>query len=144
MAIRVQLRIKCEATKRELNAVALVNSGFEAITPKLLIPVKAAEVLGLWPALPKSSFSRSVDTAGGVISTYVVPESLQVRILLEDRETDNVPCDAMISAIEKEILISDKLTSKLGAILEDVGEGIWRLRDDRPETKRYSEEPQLW
>jgi hypothetical protein len=35
-----------------LETVALVNTGFETPSPQILLPVKAAERLGLWPNLP--------------------------------------------------------------------------------------------
>ncbi len=144
MAVRVRLRVKCAVTGKEVDVIALVNSGFEALTPKLLIPIKVAEILGLWPSLPKEAFSKSVETAGGPASKYVVPKSLSVKVALEDRDTEEVPCDAMISSIEREVLISDKLAGELGIILEDIGEGVWRLKDDNPGVKRRSENRQLW
>ena len=49
VAIRVKLRIKSLRSNREVISSALVNSGFEAETPQLLIPRKLAVELGLWP-----------------------------------------------------------------------------------------------
>jgi len=47
MAVRVRLRIL--RGDRVVKAVALVNSGYEADSPQLMIPVSLAKVLGLWP-----------------------------------------------------------------------------------------------
>ncbi|MCR6692033.1 MAG: hypothetical protein MRT15_06565 [archaeon YNP-LCB-003-016] len=38
-----------------LETVALVNTGFETPNPQILLPVKAAEKLGIWPNLPRDA-----------------------------------------------------------------------------------------
>ena len=45
MAVRVKLRIKGESG--EIVTSALVNSGFEAAEPQLIIPLSLAEILNL-------------------------------------------------------------------------------------------------
>ena len=52
--------------------------------------------------------------------------------------------DAVISDIEEEVLISDKLGGKLAIAIEDLGEGLWRLKSDKSGKVRKSEEPQFW
>lgn len=47
MAVRVKLRIKSLRTGRQVTTSALVNSGYEAETPQLLIPRRLAAELGL-------------------------------------------------------------------------------------------------
>jgi hypothetical protein len=47
MAVRVRLRIL--RGDNVVETVALVNSGYEADSPQLMIPVHLAKVLGLWP-----------------------------------------------------------------------------------------------
>ena len=54
MGVRVKIRIVLKNGK-SLETVALVNTGFEAPVAQLLIPVKAAEQLGLWPDLPEEA-----------------------------------------------------------------------------------------
>ena len=49
MAVRVKLRIKSLRSNKEVISLALVNSGFEAETPQLLIPRRLAIESGLWP-----------------------------------------------------------------------------------------------
>lgn len=135
MALRVKLRIRSRFSGREVDSVALVNSGFETLKPQLLIPMSVAEELGLWPSLPKSYVVKEYMTAGGPVKQYVVPDELLVKIVVE-YDTPRVTSDAVISTIEEEVLISDKLTSALGIIIYDVGEGIWRLRTDPEDTRR--------
>ena len=49
MAVRIRLRIRCLRRSKEVVTSALVNSGFEAETPQLLIPRRLAIESGLWP-----------------------------------------------------------------------------------------------
>ncbi len=54
MAVRVKIKITL-SNEKSLETTALVNTGFESIEPQLLLPVKAAEKLGIWPNLPKDA-----------------------------------------------------------------------------------------
>lgn len=47
-----------------------------------------------------------------------------------------------ISPIEKEVIISDKLTSELNIVLEDCGAGLWKFKGENK--IRKSVKPQLW
>ena len=60
MAVRLRLRI--EVGEKAVEEVALLNSGYEAPTPHLLIPVGTARELGLWP--PEGAAKVELDTAG--------------------------------------------------------------------------------
>ena len=46
MVVRVKVRI--ERSGKVVETSALANSGYEAETPQLLIPIPLAETLGLW------------------------------------------------------------------------------------------------
>lgn len=50
--------------------------------------------------------------------------------------------DAAISEFERQILLNDKLAGKLGIRIEDVGEGLWSLRND-PKIRK-SERAKFW
>jgi hypothetical protein len=120
----------------------LVNSGFEAIKPQLVIPLRLAEELGLWPT--SDAKEEDYGTAGGRKRFFVVPDALKVCVITEELKSYEVTSDAVISDIEEEVLISDKLGGKLAIAIEDLGEGLWRLKSDKREKVRKSEEPQLW
>jgi hypothetical protein len=47
MAVRVRLRIT--RGDSAIEAIALVNSGYEADPPQLMIPLTLAKTLGVWP-----------------------------------------------------------------------------------------------
>ena len=143
MAVRVRLALRNRETGVSLEASALVNTGFEAESPQLLLPVGAARELGLWPP-PDNALRALYDTAGGPTSVWVCPRALSVRVVVEDVETPWVVADAVISSVEHEILISDKLMGALEIAIEDGAEGLWRFRSEALGRLRSSEPPQAW
>ncbi len=141
MAVRVKLKIKALKTGREALTSALVNSGFEAETPQLLIPRRLALELGLWPP-PEEAFIVEVGTAGGPVRNYLVPSAAEVYVVTRDRIVGPRKCDVMISNIEYEVLISDKLGGELGIVILDL-RGKWRFHDEEDRV-RETEPPQYW
>ncbi|WP_440059410.1 hypothetical protein ACSU1N_06380 [Thermogladius sp. 4427co] len=53
-------------------------------------------------------------------------------------------CDAIISHIEEEVIVNDKLGEELRVVLLGLASGKWRFIDDPPELVRYSEKPQYF
>ena len=72
MAVRVRLKIWRE--DKVLETVALVNSGYEADSPQLMIPISLAKALGIWPPPPDSK-EEIFETAGGSSRVWVVRRS---------------------------------------------------------------------
>lgn len=140
MAVRVKIRIKSTRSNREIITSALVNSGFEAETPQLLIPRRLALELGLWPP-PEDAFLIEVGTAGGPVRNYLIPRAAEVSVVTNDREVGPVTSDIMISSIEHEVLISDRLGGELGIVILDL-RGKWRFHDEN--VVRETEAPQYW
>jgi hypothetical protein len=139
MAVRVKLLVS--SGDRRLTTVALVNSGFEADTPQLLLPLKAAHELGIRP--PLGGLEATYDTAGGATRVWVYPEAARVRLLCEEGELgDEVSADIVVSPIEDEVLISDRLAGSLRIVVEDFSLGTWRVRGSRK--RRRSEAVQVW
>jgi hypothetical protein len=62
LAVRIRVRIRY--SNKVLDSVALANTGFETLNPQILLPIKAAEKLGLWPELPMNTMVEIYDTAG--------------------------------------------------------------------------------
>jgi len=141
--IRVGIRTRYEPI-REVSVVALVNSGFEADTPQILIPVKLAKELDLYNRILEARI-ESYGTVAGPIRMYVLPASVEVWVDEEDlKSPPKVVCDVLISDTEFEVLISDYLAGELGIIAEDFKQGLWRLRNDPKEKLRQSYPPQRW
>jgi hypothetical protein len=143
MAVRVRLRIKSRVSQQVIEVSALVNSGFEAESPQILIPISVAKQISLYPP-PITSSIMEVGTAGGPSRVFLVRDALDVWVLTDDREVGPKLSDAIISLIEEEVLISDKLAEELGLVLLAIGSGKWRFFDDPPDKVRYSEKPQYW
>lgn len=139
MAVRIKLRIRSKGG-REVLSSALVNSGFEAETPQLLIPRSLAAKLDLWPP-PYEAQLIEVGTAGGPVRNYFIPGAAEVIAETSDRSVGPVKCDVMISNLEYEVLISDRLGGELGIVILDL-RGKWRFADENVE--RFSETPQYW
>jgi hypothetical protein len=140
VGVRVKLKIVSRSGKEVITS-ALANSGFEAETPQLLIPRSLAHELDLWPPPPDANLIE-VGTAGGPVRNYLIPKALDVYVLAGDRTVGPVKCDAMISLIEYEVLISDVLIEELGVVLLAPKTGLWRFKDE--DRVRVSEVPQYW
>jgi len=124
VAVRLKLRIR--VGNRVVDAVALLNSGFEAPTPQLLIPVDTAKALGLWP--PEEACEVVLETAGGPLRAWFYPRKALVKVVTEDTESREVLTDLIVSPIANEPLISDMLAEELEIAVESFGRGLWRFR----------------
>jgi len=140
LAVRVKLRVKSLKAGKEVVTSALVNSGYEAETPQLLVPRRLALELGLWPP-PDEAVLVEVGTAGGPVRNYLVPRAAEVLVEAGDRAVGPVQCDVMISILEHEVLISDRLGGELGIVILDL-RGKWRFSDE--DRVRETEPPQYW
>ncbi|MDT7888977.1 MAG: hypothetical protein RQ885_08400 [Desulfurococcales archaeon] len=144
MAIRIRVAIRSTYDpSKSVASVALVNSGFEADTPQILVPIKLARELGLHERMLEARI-EGYGTVAGPIRIYVLPSSTRVKILEPDLQSPEVVCDTLISDTETEVLISDYLAGELGIVAEDLRKGLWRVREDPPEKLRRSYAPQHW
>lgn len=141
MAVRVRLRIA--RGDRAVETSALVNSGYEAETPQLLVPVGLARELGLWP--PGAGCEETeYETAGGPLRVWVFPRACRVSVVVEDVRAPEAVADIVVSPLADEVLISDRMTSELRISLEDVGRGLWRFTWEPKERVRRSEPARYW
>ena len=83
-------------------------------------------------------------TTGGPVRNYVVSNSLEVWVLGDDRVVVPVVSDAVISNVELEALINDKLAGALGIMILNPATGEWRFRDDDASVIRRTEPPRYW
>lgn len=138
MAVRIKLKIKSK--RGEVVTKALVNSGYESEEPEILVPVSIAKNLGLYPKLLAESSIESYRVAGGREEKFIFTrKAVEVKVITEDRTSPEVSCNLLISEMEDEVLISDKLSSKLRIVLLDIGEGLWCFRDELGKKTRKSE-----
>ena len=68
MVVRVKIRLKALKGKKGkmVDTIALLNAGFESEEPEIVIPIRVAERLGLWPKLPEDTEIESYEVAGVV------------------------------------------------------------------------------
>ncbi len=142
MGVRVKLRIRIG--DKEVDVVALANSGFETDSPQLLVPRNFIVRNNLEPLLPSNPLTLEYDTAGGPIVMYVYPYACTVKVLEEDKASREVKADLVVSPIEKEALMSDALIEELGIVILSPRRGLWRFIDDPVDKIRVSYKPQYW
>jgi hypothetical protein len=82
-------------------------------------------------------------TAGGPVRMYLLMDEVEVSVDVE-YASNTVVSDLVISTIEDEVLISDKLAGRLGLVVYDFAEGIWRLNTDPEKVRRRSVEKETW
>uniref|UniRef100_A0A7C3WUU4 Clan AA aspartic protease n=1 Tax=Thermofilum pendens TaxID=2269 RepID=A0A7C3WUU4_THEPE len=140
MGIRVRVRLLVEG--REVEAVALVNSGFESRDPDICVPLGLAKVLGLWP--PASFESEEAMTAGGEVPLFRLPARAEVQLLAGGEVKSRSPCSVVVNPYVDEVLLSDYLIDELGIVPVSFRRGLWRHRSDPEGIVRESEEPRYW
>lgn len=148
MGVRVRLRIALLPTVRgkevaPLEVVAVINSGYEAEKEELILPLRLAESLGLWPQLPLGSQPEMYVSASGPFQVYRIPRCLSVEVVVADKKRSAIDCDAIISTTEDEVLMNDVLAERFGLVVLAAYSGAWAFADDIG-TVRKSEPRQLW
>ena len=127
MAIRVRVRL--EASGGSVEAVALVNSGYESARPEILVPEGIAARLGVGGA--EGAEVREYVLADGSTSRLTRYRSaVRVYVLAEDRVVGPVTADLVVARAADEPLISDKLADALMISAVAIGEGLWCFRDE--------------
>jgi len=145
MVVRVKVRLRpLKGTVGEtVEGVAVLNAGYESEGEEIVIPVKVAERLGLWPKLPEGTEVEACEVAGGIkVRTYFIRDCLEVQVIAEDKSSKPIRTAAVIMEGQKEMLLSDASISSHQIIIEDAKRGIWRFRGE--EKLRKSEKPQYW
>jgi hypothetical protein len=130
LAVRLKLRIRT-TEGRAVEAIALLNSGFEAPTPQLIVPIDVAKELGLWP--PEGAVEVELETVGGPVRAWFYPRRAFVKVVASDAESKEVLTDVIVAPTVNEPLISDMLADELEIAVEAFGRGLWRFRwEQRP------------
>ena len=137
MGVRVRLKIR--SRRAEVVTSALVNSGFESSELEIILPPTLASIL----EERKIAVVEYRIAGGGCMSGVRIGE-LRVKLVLEDRETEEVTAVGTMLPGEEEVFISDRLASALGIVILDPYEGLWCLRDELGRKTRRSTLPQIW
>ncbi len=127
----VKVRLKIMKNRTQIDAIALVNSGYASRRPELLVPRHIAEALGIYPMLPSHArISRYRVASGSIVELVKIEDCAKVKVIEDDRESDVVNVDLVIAPHAAIPLMSDRLISKLGIVILDAGEGLWCFRDE--------------
>ena len=140
MAVRVWIRIRLGG--REALVSALVNSGFEAEEPQLVIPLRLYEVLGM--SSDRISIEDFSTAGGGRASGYRLEDPVDLELVLEDRPPVKAMARVTVLPGETEVIMSDHLASELGIVILDPYRGDWCLFDELGERRRITAKLQEW
>jgi len=136
LGVRVKLNVSIG--DKEFTIIALLNSGFETDTPQLLIPYRLLREHGIDLSLLGEYVVKEYVTAGGSVSLSIYPRKCKVKVVEEDRESNEVYADLVVSFIDTEPLVSDALIEELGIIILNPRKGYWRFNDDPIDKIRFS------
>lgn len=137
----VRLRIGITFGDKEIETVAVANAGYETPTPEIVVPHKLAS--SAWKGRHRGARSVRYKTAAGTAKFRVLGKA-RVRVKCPDTESQKVDANLLVSNIEDEVLLNDKLIEKLGVTLVACGEGKWKFRYEPLEVERDSEMAERW
>jgi hypothetical protein len=136
---RVDLHLR-QADGTVLAAAALLNGGFEAESPHVLLPRRA--YTHLFSREPEGAHADEVQTAGGTSSVIALPDSIEAWVDGGDRSSPVIAVHVIVSDAETEVLVSDTAIDALGIEITSHGRGLWRFAGEH--VTRPSVPPQLW
>jgi hypothetical protein len=139
MAARVDLHLR-RADGVTLATAAILNGGFEADAPHVLLPRRA--YAHLFAENPAGTHSDDVQTAGGRSEVLVLPDPVEAWVDAGDRSGPTVLVNILVSDAETEVLVSDTAIDAFTIEIRSHGRGLWRFAGE--ERDRPSVPPQLW
>ncbi|MEM3506992.1 MAG: hypothetical protein QW589_02065 [Candidatus Bathyarchaeia archaeon] len=125
MPVRVKVKLKSKTS--EVVTTGLLNTGFTSLELDILIPKGLAERMNFWPP-PEGAILETLDTAGGEVLSYIIPESIELTVLAKNKASKNVRCNVIVSTHEKEVLLSDALIEELNIEIISPKTGIRRFK----------------
>jgi len=123
-----------------LATAALLNGGFEAESPHVLLPRRA--YAHLYSTEPAGTRADEVQTAGGASAVLVLADPVDAWVDAGDRAGPVAPVHVIVSDAETEVLVSDAAIDALGIEIKSHGRGVWRFAGE--ERERPSVPKQLW
>ncbi|PCN50152.1 hypothetical protein B6U99_06000 [Candidatus Geothermarchaeota archaeon ex4572_27] len=120
--------MRLESSKGGVETIAPLNTGFTTDTLDIYVPHLIAEDLGLWP--PPNAVLEALDTAGGEILSYFIPNSVKLTVVEPDRASKTVLCNAIVSTHEREVLLSDAVIEELEIEILSPKTGLWRFKGE--------------
>ncbi len=138
MPVRVKVRLESLRSNRTLEVSALLNTGFTSDELDIHIPKEVAEKLCLWPP-PKDASLEILDTAGGEVLSYFVPNAIKLTVIEKDRKSKSIVCNAIVTLHEREVLLSDAVIEELEIEILSPKTGLWRFKGENKIRKSVKE-----
>lgn len=136
MAVRVKVRIRNPVKNREVVTRVLVNGGAESDEPIVAVTPREAESLGI--RLDRLEVVE-VELASGYAHSYITSDLYTVELLDEEGNVlSRIRARLAIDPYLTEPLITDATIDELGIVVISFKKGLWRHRDDPPDTVRRS------
>lgn len=124
MAVRVRIRIRGPKGKA-VETVAVLNGGFEASMPHLLLPAGCARRLfGNYRSI---AVEQEMEAAGGVATLLALAQTVNVEVVAGSRKGPERIFRVLVSEADREVLVSDTGIDELGVHIESFSPGRWRL-----------------
>mgnify|MGYP001773114281 CR=1 FL=1 len=73
---------------------------------------------------------RGQPTASGIAPIYRLRENVDVKVLVDDRDTPIIKLTLVVSESVDYVILSDKALTELGIVIIDAGDGVWCFRDE--------------
>lgn len=146
MPVRVRISVKSlrgSKIGKAAESSALLNTGYTGSSPEIIVPVKLAEEMGLWPP-PIEAIESTYDTAGGPARFHAIKDAATLRIVEDDVASKELTTDVVISRMEREPLLSDVVIGELEVVILNAQKGYWRFSFDPSNKTRYTKSVQLW
>ena len=134
--MRVAAKITNRQSGKAFETSLLLNTGYEAPGPRILLPQRLAEELGIGPGGVRVEAKTSVGIGA------LTDPGLRVTVEAEGKRV--AEADVRVSGAETEAIANDVLIELLGIEIVRPGEGLYRFYDDPMHTTRKSVPPKTW
>jgi len=129
LPVRVKVKLKSLRNNKSILVPTLLNTGFTSDELDIHIPRDIAIKLGLWPP-PDNSSLEILNTAGGEVLSYFIPNAVNLTVVEEDRNSKTITCNVIISLHENEVLLSDAVIEELEIEILSPRTGLWRFKGE--------------
>lgn len=129
LPVRVKVRLRSLRNNSSVLVPALLNTGFTSNELDIHVPKDIASRLGLWPP-PKNSSLEVLNTAGGEVLSYFIPNAVELTVIEDDRNSKTITCNVIISLHEREVLLSDAVIEELEIEILSPRTGLWRFKGE--------------
>lgn len=135
MVVRVKATVTNRTAGRSLETSLLLNTGYEAAGPRILLPRKLAEELGI------KIGERHIEARTSLGTGMLIDPATRILIEVEEKSAE---ADVRVSDAEDEAIANDALIENLKIQILRPREGVYRFSDDPPRRTRRGIGPKLW